>query len=581
MWTNKDKYIFSKAYPDDFSSIEINDGVLNLEGFCAVKSLLRVAKTKKKENLVYFINKYPALLDAFEVLLCQMPVKHNFSLFVNSIKGKRYEKACDYAATSLEEVKKINSYFYKPSKRTDSYFINDYFKIVNSSAFRRLQDKSQLYIDEDEDFPRKRLTHSIEVSAIGERIASKCEIEKYIVKFVNKELYFGKSNCSAILRSAGALHDIGNPPFGHSGERCISKFFEKPEIVNVLQEYGINTDSEYYKDICLFDGNAQSLRIASKLMSFDNKEGASLTAGVYASIIKYPFGSDSAKANKVGYFITEKDLIDDLRHFGVYIDDVRNPFASILELADDLAYLVSDLEDGIHKREISYTSLCECLNKYKGDVHVDDFISKLTSRFKEERLKHNEEYIVFTNVVRPLLYKFRENIVSTSNLIMIDDNGGTTSIFKYIVDHGSNSHFSIIEYSEYYNLFLALGDAKHKLIKESKLIKKSEEKGDDILNSLLHAYFYAVIFSNVDWDNHRFVSTNNMQATLDRISNNFVEIFFKHFPKSKKNDRTIVTYYKMRLLIDQISGMTDEYAKSEYDLLNINKKPSHLNNPSE
>lgn len=559
MWSNKNSYILSKTYIDDIKFGCVHENTLNIEGYCAAKAILRLAKTKKFKRVKYFFEKYKKLIEIFEYLAEELKIPNIVNKFIENIKEQNYERACDYASNALESIKTLNCRYLKRKSNKGSYFLDDYFKIISSSAFRRLQDKTQLFVMEVFDYPRKRLTHSIEVSALAEKIANISSIERYLVKFVdkNKVLYFDKSDCATISKISGVLHDIGNPPFGHSGEKNIGEFFKKSDIAEKLQQYGLTTEDQYYKDLINFDGNAQSLRIASKLMSFDNKEGASLMAASLASIIKYPYSSSIGK-DKIGYFLSEKDIIDDLKNLGVFIEGYRNPFACILEVADDLAYLISDLEDCVYKRQISYETIAKKFkeNKYWENDECIDFFDKLTERYDAIFAEESDCFCALEKVLKPLLFQFRENLIKD----LEDVKYNNIHVFEYIVHNGADENFEIIDKTRFSKLFSILKQIKNNVIGNCKEIKKNESKGKTIIDTILSSLFNLIID----------VPITSLEEKIKEVKfmafpNNLVKSCINRINVLNEENEKLIVYHKMRLIIDIVSGMTDSYASKVCD----------------
>ena len=244
-------------------------------------------------------------------------------------------------------------------------FENDYDRILFSASFRRLQDKAQVFPLEKLDFVRTRLTHSLEVSSIAKSLAISIgykliDITANSEEQVNVKMVEEMSN---ILACAGLIHDLGNPPFGHFGEVAIREWFEEKLSKNddgnytfYYDKYTFNLDKQEALDLLNFEGNAQGLRILTKLHFVIDRFGMNLTTGVLSSVIKYPISSvelEKSKLNKMGYFKSEsavfKEIADDTN-----IWCARNPLVYILEAADDIAYLLGDLEDSFNKKIISH-----------------------------------------------------------------------------------------------------------------------------------------------------------------------------------------------------------------------------------
>lgn len=557
MWTNKNSFLLNKTYIDDFKNIKIEDDKINTEGFCAVKSLLRMFIHIKLNDAKYFIKKYPMVVDATNLLNYSCNSK-SLSDFYECINSKKYKKAINYSEATLKKLHELDNKFQIKKTNCYSYFMNDYHRIVSSSAFRRMQDKTQLFLMCDEDYSRTRLTHSIEVSSIAEKIAVISRIHYYIQKKNRRraeyDYYYDCIDSMNVAKCSGVLHDIGNPPYGHSGEQSINNFFKQKNIKRQLKKLS----RKEFNDLKTFDGNAQSLRIATKLLSFDNKKGASLSAAVLASIIKYPYYL-KRKTNKRGFYLSEKDIINDLSHLGVYKYNQRNPFAFILETADDISYLISDLEDLIHKRLVTY----EDLNKksvYSKDKKVEEFIQKLDTFFKINSANYINRDEAFEKSIKPLLFQYRENMIFSFKNSKI----GNNYLMKYLVEEKSKFNLKMIDYNEYKNLYNFLKEIKENQFKKTREINENEIKGDVIINYLLKEFFESL--KDAKLQNHVLLNSkkvfNNVKKNklISLISDNLLNNFYDECKLGKQS----LLYHKMRLLIDFISGMTDSFAKKLY-----------------
>ena len=241
-------------------------------------------------------------------------------------------------------------------------------RVVFCSAFRRLQQKAQVFAMEPNAAVRSRLTHSLEVSQMGRFMASLISS-----RLVDSE-WATPQECAALVtfvENACLMHDIGNPPFGHFGEAAISIWFRKNGHRAIVQSCGNpanpdaigSTDSRVQKaldDFLEFDGNPQGLRIVAKLQRNSDSYGLNLTATSLAAFLKYTRAAGDGKTNsnspfhrKCGYFTTEQPVIDRIRTEFGYEQPQRFPLAYIMEAADDLAYCISDLEDSIEKGLVS------------------------------------------------------------------------------------------------------------------------------------------------------------------------------------------------------------------------------------
>ena len=246
-----------------------------------------------------------------------------------------------------------------------SGFEKDYHRIIVSSSFRRLQDKTQVFPLDKSDFIRTRLTHSLEVSSIGRSLAENIAtavLKSGVDPSFTLEM---KSDICDILQCAGLIHDIGNPPFGHFGEETIREWFEKnlktlrwegTPVVDILSR-------QQAMDFYLFEGNAQGLRMAARLDYPVRHEGMNLTYGLLSAMIKYPTSSvecdrssKDIRRRKNGYFASEEPLFREIAE-ETGTGTARNPLAFILEAADDIAYATADIEDAFKKGFFNYETL--------------------------------------------------------------------------------------------------------------------------------------------------------------------------------------------------------------------------------
>lgn len=236
---------------------------------------------------------------------------------------------------------------------------SDRGRVLFSPAFRRLQQKAQVFSMEPNAAVRSRLTHSLEVSQIG----------RYIGDEIGAQLFSKNEICPLeqgalvnFIETACLIHDIGNPPFGHFGEAAIQQWFEANGETVLFKSIGSSKNdidekqlNKILSDFIQFDGNPQGFRIVTRLQWNTDEFGLNLTATTLASFLKYlrsPYQSISGLfTKKPGFFFSEENITHEIwKKFGIDSDVPRRfPLNYIMEAADDIAYCISDLEDSIEK----------------------------------------------------------------------------------------------------------------------------------------------------------------------------------------------------------------------------------------
>lgn len=268
--------------------------------------------------------------------------------------------------------------YHDPKSGSRSDFQRDFDRLVFSSPFRRLQNKTQVFPLPGSIFVHNRLTHSMEVASVGRSLAN--EISRELRLKYRDEPWCDKLEAMGEIVSAACLaHDLGNPPFGHSGEKAISTFFSEgagAEIRNELTE-------AQWADLINFEGNANSFRLLTHQFKGRRKGGFAMTYSMLASVVKYPYESRLAGGkSKFGFFSTEIDTFKRIaEELGLEMrNDVgcgavsyaRHPLVYIVEAADDICYQVMDIEDA-HKLRV---------------VGTDEVIRLFLGFFDEEKRRH-------------------------------------------------------------------------------------------------------------------------------------------------------------------------------------------------
>lgn len=399
---------------------------------------------------------------------------------------------------SCENLKKRISYE-RMRDSEDRIFQRDFARILYSPSFRRMQGKMQLLGIKGDEYYRNRLTHSLEVSQIARSIA---------------EIFGYEANEYYVVEAGSLAHDIGNPPFGHSGERCLNKLFD---------------------DIGGYEGNAQTLRILTKI---ENKKtefrGLNLTYRTLFSVLKYNKKrkeQESCEKNKK--FIYD-DNYEKLQKFVVENDiSVRTLDVQIVDKSDEIAYAAHDLEDGLRQH---YFTIDEIVQEFSLLYPNSEVLKKLELIVEECRDKSG-----YLNRKNASIYQqlFRQELTSMIVYELIHDLG----MWKVDQDFKNKTGTT----NEYELNFISLGDLANGLKKAifNCIMNKNdvhlyEKKGNIILETLKEIYE----------DDPKLMSPNYQ---IDVVKNSFTE---------KNMDKNIL---KKRLVCDYISGMMDSYAISEYE----------------
>lgn len=291
-----------------------------------------------------------------------------------SLDGRQAEPTMDWKDL-LSSARLGSSTSPRPVIAGRSEYQRDFDRIIFSSAFRRLQDKTQVFPLAESDYVRTRLTHSLEAASVGRSLGTlvgAALMERYQDL---SDLRVSPSDFGAIVAAACLAHDIGNPPFGHSGEDAIRLFFE---IHPTGQHLLASLSDEQRADFLRFEGNAQGFRILTRLQSPDNPGGLQLTFATLGAFTKYPRSASydgntrGVSVRKHGFLIAEKEHFADVacalkltaRDEGVW---VRHPLAYLVEAADDICYHVVDVEDAYRLGILRYDEVETVLADIIGD----------------------------------------------------------------------------------------------------------------------------------------------------------------------------------------------------------------------
>ncbi len=440
-----------------------------------------------------------------------------------------------------------------------SEFEKDYHRIIGSASFRRLQDKTQVFPLDKSDFIRTRMTHSLEVSSLakslGQNIGEKILEEGKDSEFTSKM----KEDISHILQCAGLIHDIGNPPFGHFGETAIRDWFKRnlPEMVFKGQPAEKLLTCQMKEDFYHFEGNAQALRLVTKLHYLVDEYGMNLTYALLNTIVKYPVpstGIDTESGNikekKMGYYFADYEIFREISE-ETGAGDCRHPLTYILEAADDLAYKTADIEDAFVKGFISYHMLKEELEMLQKEYPDAEFNGA-------ERLKKLYQRGVEKSVQNPESYAVKNWIVRAQGFLISCATSG-------FIEHYDEIMAGTFEKDIFYGTFGEklmglLGDMAYRYVFSSKEIYKMEVTESVILNFLMDKLVSAVLYYDTDKEQN---SINSRIVSF--ISDNYKNAY-RHQSEGKSEAEKL--YLRLLLVTDYVCGMTDSYAKRLYQEMN-------------
>ena len=417
-----------------------------------------------------------------------------------------------------------------------SPFHRDFDRIVFCSAFRRLQDKTQVFPLPENDFVHTRLTHSLEVSCLGRSLGNLIGTK---ILERHKELKKGYTNFhfGEIVAAACLAHDIGNPPFGHSGEDAIAEYFKRGNGKQFEKELD---SGKCWNDLIKFEGNAQGFRIITKLQNPNIRGGLRLTHATLGAFTKYPKESGSPQQTltkpvkgklykKFGFFQSEKELFKEIANetglIKKRIKDIdwwgRHPLTYLVEAADDTCYRIMDLEDGFRLGLLSFKETEELL----------------LPLIKNEKLKvygdRNEN-----DKIGYLRAKSISDIVQQLAGVFLDEES------NILEDKFENDLISEIPSAE---ALKAIKDISVIKIYSYRTVVEREVEGYEVLGGLLDSFINA---ANEAAEGKASFKNNNL---LKLIPNQFLQT------DGRPHDDL---YTRLLKITDFVSGMTDSYAVS-------------------
>lgn len=420
------------------------------------------------------------------------------------------------------------------ASRTD--FQRDFDRIIFSAAFRRLQNKTQVFPLPGSVFVHNRLTHSLEVSSVGRSLGS--VIGDFIFKNYESELdenskTFYQHNLNNVIAAACLCHDVGNPAFGHSGEDAIASYFEKNE-----KDLKYKFSEKEWADLVNFEGNANAIRVLTHQQNGKDEGGTQLTYTTLASIAKYPCEAVAKKKDiihrkKFGFFQNEKDtFLDIAKSVNLKQENdeptifKRHPFVWLVEAADDICYNIIDMEDA-HRLGIVSTSDCENLffelikSENSNTKRVEEKLVNLTNA--NERISY-----LRAKVINALINKSIE-IYQTNFAKILEGNLDQALLDIYKAENKSLQEIESFSIEKIYG---------HKAVIEI------ENAGYNVMNELLDHFIPPIL------------KEKSTRKSYDKMA---LKLLPQQFVYEEGSD-----YQKVLGVIDFVSGMTDNFATDLY-----------------
>ena len=424
--------------------------------------------------------------------------------------------------------------FHRERHENRSEFQRDYDRLVFSAPFRRLQNKTQVFPLPGSIFVHNRLTHSLEVSCVGRSLGN--DVSKAILARRPELQHTYLPEIGSIVSAACLAHDLGNPPFGHSGERAISTYFSEGKGMDLRA----HLTPEQWEDLTHFEGNANAFRLLTHQFEGRRKGGFVLTYPTLASIVKYPFSSSLAgKKPKFGFFTTEEEgfrrIAEELgmkKLSDAPLRYARHPLVYLVEAADDICYQMMDIEDAHKLKILTSQETQELLLAYFTDERKEHMLKTL------EIVSDVNEQTAYlrSSVIGLLISECTEAFLNNEAKILEGEFEG--SLIRHISEQPAAA-------------YKHCADVSMRKIYRSRDVLDIELAGFRIISTLLELMIDAV----------RSPEKAYSQLLINRVS-------------SQYNIKATALYERIQAVLDYISGMTDVYALDLYRKINGNSLPA-------
>lgn len=430
--------------------------------------------------------------------------------------------------------KRLGQEDHHPERHDDrTEFKRDYDRLIFSAPFRRMQNKTQVFPLPGSVFVHNRLTHCLEVASVGMSLGN--DVSRMLMRDKYPELRNTLfEELGQIVSAACLAHDMGNPPFGHSGEKAIQTFFTEGKGLALREQ----VSPRFWDDVTHFEGNANAFRILSHQFKGRRKGGFVMTYSMLASIVKYPWAASCAgKKGKFGFFASEEAFFQRIAEEmglmrlsadGVALKYVRHPLVFLVEAADDICYEIMDIEDSHKLKILSFDETEELLLSFF-DEQTQEGIRK---RIKDEGMTDSNEMIVYMRacVIGKLENECVKAFVENEEAILNGTFSG--SLIQHISERQREA-------------YLRCSKMSYNKIYRSKPVLDVELAGYKIMATLMEQMTEAVLHPD------RYYS----QQLICRVS-------------SQYDINADDLESRVMAVLDYISGMTDVYALDVYQKIN-------------
>ncbi len=408
-------------------------------------------------------------------------------------------------------------------------FARDYDRLIFSSAFRRLQDKTQVFPLAKSDYVRTRLTHSLEVASVGRSLGM---LAAEVIRRRDPEVadVVVPQDVGTLVAAAGLAHDIGNPPFGHAGEDAIREWFAAwPGLARL-------TEAER-RDLLEFEGNAQGFRTLCVLQNPGQPGGLQMTCAMLAVMAKYPRASlvepaqaRGAGGRKFGFFQSEQALFREVAETVGLLPKPgsgpawhRHPLAFLLEAADDICYHVIDIEDGFKAGVVDFDTLCQLHRPFLAERHWRR-ARQLADR--SQRASYFRS-VTIDRVIRQV-----------------------TAVFEAHYDALVRGRFDrpLLEHIDQADAFAAFKGVAQERVYDARPVVEVKACGFEVIAGLLDAFVGAIEDRAARGD-----AAGSRSRTLLRL-----------MPRPLPDPAALSPYRRALLATDFVAGMTDSYAVALY-----------------